>query len=196
MGSLKGAASISAVILALIASAVWDFAFKPIILVVYEAIVSLGTLGISSLRDGIYEEIGFQRTQSIGIYLLLLFTGLFMSLSSAPVFAYFGLNRRVKPDRVPSRKSLVWRNSFMYFSIFFSSLIFMLTFRAIYVSQTTDMLRNYQVIIAPYISLEERLNLASRAARISSKDDFMSIIVTINDVMRKHNIKMREIIII
>jgi hypothetical protein len=62
--------------------------------------------------------------------------------------------------------------------------------RIAYVTRAASFLEQAQSIVAPYVSAEERIVLRSRAARIASQEDFISLITYMEGIAKKNDVKV------
>jgi fumarate reductase subunit D len=191
-------AYVAALSLAITASALWDFVFKPVFVLVFELIVRFGTLGVSSIRDGIYVEIAL-RGQNYSAYIANVVIALII-VSCMHVFGLWGRIRRKlqnKPLRPIVKDPTPLRVTIMQ-SVVVSVCVFMIMMyaRQVYVAGASDTLRVMQAMAAPYIQEHDRLVLASRVARIRSRNDFISVTNDMNAIIEKNGFPRLELFIL
>jgi hypothetical protein len=184
---------ISALFVGALGSGLWELLFKPLLVWISAFFLNIATLGINSLRDDLYVEIARGLYERSGLYSVWLLTGLIVTLLSLfpicfvilfPVF----IRRRLRSINLIRASSgadgslgsfrevfrqLRWATIFLIAVIGIEiGVLLVVLARASYIAGGAIYLDQTQRIIAPFISSEERVLFASRAAQMKSKTDF------------------------
>lgn len=180
--------------LAVAGSATWDFAAKPLFIWLGEATLVLGTLGLDSLRQGLYESIGRGHNEiqivTLGFVFIIVWTFLSIMIATSMILAR---RHRIgaqlpSPSEMEGERSLLRRLNyvnvvFLFFGMAFSSYWFA---RAAYVTASISSLERYQAVIAPFVPANERLLLRSRALSIRNRGDYVDLIRDLQKIGTSH----------
>lgn len=188
---------LGAVALAILGSATWDFIAKPVFLAISEGVLWLGTLGLKSVRNGIYAEIGHAPTGSIQL-ISLNTTMIFLVIIMILYFGPFIVNSRRLHAAVTSISVpfwVIWVRSRYFGMLAFSFGIFMITAtlflhtRTTYVSAMAARLERYQLIVRPHISEEKAREFKAKVALIQSRDDFLPVYTELRKLAIEHGLR-------
>jgi hypothetical protein len=73
-------AIVGALILGALGNGVWESLLKPIILWFRDIVLTISTLGLQSLRDGMYYDIGKENYERASVFIMLMMTGLIFGI--------------------------------------------------------------------------------------------------------------------
>jgi hypothetical protein len=174
-----------ALILGALSNGVWEALFKPSMVWLRDAILTVGTLGIQSLIDSVYFDVGKAGYERASVEILDVFIACFILLFISTIFIAIGNIRNPSGLRTDNaEQDERSRRQFWRVKIYFILPVFILAavimlFRftsIIYEIEASTNLERYQSIIAPYISEQERLNFRSRVAQIHTRAEFLTLI--------------------
>jgi len=171
---------------------------KPYLTSLLNLFVSISTLGVQSLRDGIYIEVAKGTYERAGTQLLIvLATVALMPISFLVGFFSRALfrPRQTKDAEGEPENSVAARRSKFRESVGFAIAVFFLltiiaqTAQTIYIVRAARLIEQLQIVVAPYIPQETRLELASRAALIRNHEDYVRLVNELNDMAMSHGIQ-------
>lgn len=150
-------------------SGFWEL-LKPLLNFGWNTVLTLSTLGLSSLRDSIYKEamlISPPRFDESMYYLASILMATTVLASKLVIRRIPIENRRISENQ---RKSLqrVERVLFIFTIIFF-----ILAFRAVYVKQLRDYIHTLEVIATPHISDMELKKYKALEIQIKNRADYL-----------------------
>ncbi|MGX8884020.1 hypothetical protein ACWWD9_12500 [Methylovorus sp. SPW-M1] len=169
-------------------SGLWEVAFKPGLYWLGNALLDIGTLGLTSLRDAIYEEIARGSYERAGEKTLSILIGIFaglMTISTGTLIS--GRSRR--EDGSPQRlmRLLRYQRVFILFGVAFSAFVIVQGARLIYINRAANHLEQLQRIVAPYVPLEQRIVYASRAGQLHTRQQYVELLDELMEVAKKNN---------
>jgi len=201
-----------ALIVGALGNALWEFLFKPFFVWMTNLLLGIATLGINSLRDDLYREIAkgiFDRSGVAGYTLLTAFSfSLFFCFSVVGWLFRKDLPRWIirrvnlfeagKADDLDFRPGrnlrLLIRATIAVAAVAMllgSLLLFMFT-REVYVLNGAVYLAQSERIVAPYLTPEDRVLLASRISMMSSKADFDAINDQLKAVSQTNKLRLPD----
>ncbi|MBK7142472.1 MAG: hypothetical protein IPH75_10365 [bacterium] len=188
---------LGAIIVGAIGSGIWDLLFKPLFSVVGRLLLSVGTFGISSISQSIYEDVakGFRESPSLEVEAMLMGTiSGFILISLLGPWAKSKLVERFaeKPDsqNLSSGKAMIRSLTIVIIMIivfFFGRLL-----QATYVNMAIVHYNQSLRICRPYVNQEFELQIDSRFAAIESKSDYAAVIRSLDSVAASNNVALRE----
>jgi hypothetical protein len=184
-----------ALILGALGSGLWDLLFKPLLVWIGSFIFNVATLGINSLRDELYTEIAtgiFDRSglYSSGLLTVILATGFFIPAFIMPLVVRSMLRRTTRSFNliraagrasdtvnVRSPKQMVSQLRWLITALIAVAALgvgvtTVSLVRLAFISDGAVYLEQSQRILAPFLALDQRLEISSRAAQMKSKRDF------------------------
>jgi len=190
-------AIVGTVILGAIGSGLWDSLFKPVLPWVAKTIFNIATLGLKQAQDGLYSEIakGTYERAALDIFNLIMATIFFVAIVS--VARGISTLRGAKND-ANALKGLqpIIKRKLRIASVVLLSLIsgywVYHAVRMTYVVRAAANIEQYQLIVGPYLSGDQRLTIRSRVAQMSSKDDYEKIITDLGKVASAHKLRVPE----
>jgi hypothetical protein len=176
------------ILLGALGSGFWDLCLRNTFIAIGHGILTVITLGISSVRDSFYVEVAKGRTDRVGIYLMSL------------VFLFVGvlagrLARPIKVGGAPGSDMTAGQHQFLrrYTLILVLLLSSTFLFRSVSITYTTGAIDHFEqsfAICLPFMSAQERDDVRSRFARIRTKNDYVSVLSILEQKARDHNIEI------
>jgi hypothetical protein len=166
-----------------IGSGVWDVLLKPVFFYITGVSVSIGTLGIQSLRDSVYADIARGPFDRPSLYILCMAAGLLLGVQIIVTLKAMG--KRGSLSTRSAIKSIV-----ISAQIVFATLLLMLLFRVYYVTVASENVNQLQTIIAPYVNEDQRLQFASRLAVAKTRDEYVSTVEEMESIALQHGLSI------
>jgi hypothetical protein len=180
----KIVAIVGTLCLAVVGSALWDFAFKPLFIWMGGWLTDIANLGSTALSDSMYTEIARGNYERAGSQLFVLVLGI---MAAVPFINLIWASRkRDEPVKLTSTDI-----RFRYAAAVILAGAFLLqSARTLYMVRAANHLDQLQRIVAPYISQEKRIDIASRIAEIRSRQDYERIVNEMSAVMISQKLKI------
>jgi hypothetical protein len=180
------------ILLGALGSGFWDLFLRNMFVGIGHGILTLITLGISSVRDSFYVEIAKGRTERAGLYLMS-FTFIFLGFLAGLLAGR--LARPISVGEAPGSDVSVARyRFFLRFTLF---LLLLLTsifgFRSLSITYTTGAIDHFEqsfAICLPFMSPHERDDVRSRFARIRTKSDYVAVLSTLEQKARQNSLEI------
>lgn len=135
-------------------------------------LLDIATLGLTSLRDGLYEEVarGAYERAAEKHYVIVL------SIVSEAILA-FSLMTFLKKKGTPAKKDKEHNRRFLAFFLLIAAVIFSLQLaQTIYANRAAAHMEQMQRLVAPYITQDQRLILASRFASMHTRKEYVDLL--------------------
>ena len=152
-------------------------------------LLDIGTLGLTSLRDGIYAEIArgsYERVSELSFGML---SGILSGFAIVLTIATLNLHMKElvgpKLDAVLSKKIV-----FVFFSIIFIVFIMVQAARIIYINRAANHIEQLQRVIAPYIAESQRVIYISRVAQMYTRQQYIDLLSEFVEIANKNNAKI------
>lgn len=203
-------AIIVAIVVGAIGSGLWEM-IKPMLSWASNASLTIVTLGIESLTDGIYLDIAKMNPEGISIFSLSIQNGFIIGIAMSViglslVDSFPARKHNEEPKDHPqsqnlahqkrkftfSRKTITPRKIAIILLVITTSAMFFLANRAIYVSNAVAHFNRLCVISAPYITEKEMEFIKSDFAQISNREDYKNIIEKVASVARAEKKKVPD----
>ena len=151
-------------------SGLWEL-LKPLLHWVWYGLLTISTLGLTSLIDGIYANAAGGKSTSIAFAVQAL-SGLIMLTGSA-IIGYI---------RVSFRPPSHFIAKLYYFMLLIGAVtFFVMTSRTAYVSQLVNYITKLEIIAAPHISENELKQLKSQSVQIYNRASYLTYIATLRE---------------
>jgi len=176
-------------LLGALATPLWESFEKPVLTFARDAALNLSTLGMQSLVDGIYYDVGRGQYERGAERLVVVVTALYILLI---LFTMPRLIRRIINSsnvgipRIPDRREVNLLMSIVF--VFCSTVVMFDNVTTIYKIEASVNLERYQSIVAPYIDENQRLVFKSRIAQIRTRVEFVTIIQDMKSIIQKNNL--------
>jgi len=189
---------LGALALGIFGNALWEWLFRPSLSFASEAVLNLGTLGFTSLRDSIYEEMAKDHSERTGLTLVSVLGVIFFSVAVLTAILFRALYvKRVEVQRRPGKLALAlhrgarrYANVFFFLLILDGVMIFLLTTRTGFIVRGAQDFEQATRVIAPYVSAQELLTLRSRFAQMSKESDHDQIVDDVRAIAVQHGLKL------
>lgn len=174
-------------IIGALGSGLWEVAFKPGLYWLGSALLDIGTLGLSSLRDGIYEEIArgsYERASEKTFSILVgVFAGAPMGVLTVAML------RSRKEEHTPSRLLglLRYQRVIILCGVAISAFLIVQATRVVYINRAANHIEQLQRIVAPYVSQDQRIAYSSRVAQMHTRQQYVELLADLTEVARKNN---------
>jgi hypothetical protein len=188
---------IGAVAVGALGSGLWDLIFKPVFVGLGTLILDVTTLGIKSIQDALYVQMAKGPHDRISQVSAVVICGTAIGGSFAFVVVFirylkYRIAREIRSynlheaDRITKSggerssrdvKKLMFRGSggLLVLASLLSGQLLVLVVREAYIESGSIYLDQSLRVIAPFLTVDERVKLASRIAQMSSKADFEAL---------------------
>jgi len=156
--------------------------------------LDVGTLGLSSLRNGMYVDVAKGTYERAGVMLLGMATGTLCGAIMAPI-AIGLMFRKIDEDGRPNSMAarVVGKNwVFVTFSLIFATFFFVSYFRINYVVRASSHVEQLLHITAPFMSEQSRLMHRSELAQIKTKEDYVALVNNLRNIAFVNNVPAPE----
>lgn len=187
---------IGTVILGAIGSGVWEAALKPGLSSVTTILLDVATLGIGRVRDVIYLEIakGNYERASLQVILILYGSAAFVGGLICLRFVQSALRNKDSDQLDQKSRASNLRGGWIACLTLglISGYFLVASARTVYIVRASNNIEQFQRIVAPAITADERISLTSRVAQISSKKDYEKIIGELSAAAKKNGLRIPE----
>jgi hypothetical protein len=191
-------------------NALWEFLFKPFVVWMTNFLLGIATLGINSLRDDLYMEMAkgiFDRSGVAGYTIL---TG--FAFSICIILASIGWSSRKELPRLLARRVNLFEAgkapdfppgwilrrlsraviALAALAMLLGSLLLFMFTREVYVLRGAIYLSQSERIVAPYLTPQDRVLLASRISMMRSKADFDAVNDQLKAVSQANKLRLPD----
>ncbi|WP_091957327.1 hypothetical protein [Bradyrhizobium shewense] len=176
--------------MAILGSALWDFAFKPLVLWLGEQLAFLTNLGSTALSDAMYREIAKGNYERVSLIVFQLLLGFFVGIILVAVTMRRRRDKKRANDLEVPHKPNMKKSLAIALLLVISGILFLQSVRTSYVVRAANHLEQLQAIIAPYITAEQRIEIKSRIAQIQSKSDYEAIVNEVASAIHNRHLVM------
>lgn len=168
-------------------SGLWEVAFKPGLYWLGNALLDIGTLGLTSLRDGIYEEIARGSYERASEKTFSILVGIFAGMPITAITIALLSSR--KAEGPPSRLMglLRYQRVIILLGVALSAFLIIQSARLIYINRAANHLEQLQRIVAPYVPPEQGIVYASRASQLHTRQQYVELLDELTEVAKKNN---------
>lgn len=198
---------LGALILGALGSGLWEL-IKPIFLWASSASLNIVTLGLDSLRDGLYTEAASQSIARTSGLTLSLIVSSMAGVYIAFVLPLWGVGRKktnfpaiaddadedqlaeyaLQLDLIGAeiRIKRLWLSIVVSLSI---SFVYFIAQRAIYIDRAQSHVNHLCIIVAPFIEQNELAKMRSAFALVESRDDYLKVLSDLERAAHEHGVK-------
>jgi hypothetical protein len=198
MGIRKWVLSIlGAILIGAFGSGLWQHVLHPLLWSAFKFALDVGTLGIETFKDEIYQQIaqGYHAEESL---LLLRMTTstlvgvLGFAIGAVTAFIIFKLKKRVPEETklLPFLSSRFFLYGFIIFLIGVSSYLIIAGARIEYINKGITHFNQCKTIVSPYISEQNRLELQSKFAMIRNRKDYVYLLDNMEQIANKNKVPL------
>lgn len=184
---------IAPVVLAVLASAIWENIVKPSSSWFLNLLVNITTLGIKGLQNDLYKEMAKGLHEDVSLRVMILLYAFLLSSIFVVVLVYFRLRRQENKENAQEAKGHPIAKTFLRRKIFIISyLIFMFVFfafdlsRTIYTNQAITYYNQLKTIVLPYITDEQAKVFDSSFAQMGSAEDYKTIMGELEQIAQNN----------
>lgn len=196
---------IGALVVGALGSGLWEL-IKPLLSLLGSASLNIVTLGLDSLRDGLYAEAATMQPERAALAILSALQGILLAI---PFVLYMRMkSRKRKPDATKpplnaSREELIAYKEILEERlktlekkayIVIVGLVLILTVnilmfqRLSYISKVSAHFDQLVAVAAPYVEEKDILFIKSQYAQIKTKSDYEAVILKLDDILKKNGI--------
>ncbi|MEW6394758.1 MULTISPECIES: hypothetical protein [unclassified Afipia] len=185
------------------ASTVSDLVFKPVVLGLGDFLLDVATLGISSVRDGMYVEVAKGSYERAAVYVLLAWTAVvfgvtFFTAAIALIITRPGFLTRLRAemksaketDEATTSKGRKLIYALITLNCLTAGFVTISSIRMIYVVRAANHLEQLQRVISPYTDADKRLQIQSSVAQIGSRKDYEAVVAQMIKIAEAHNLRI------
>ena len=181
-----------------VGSAAWEYVAPRVWSWIVLGLLNFVTLGIDSIRDTIYAEISKGNESYSSMYIFVGLSAFFVADNVLKCYRYHTFLKGLEPkylEKNYTSKFLLSNNNLLYLTIIIN---FLMTTQILQITYTNSVIisaRQLSVIIAPYLTENERLNFSSRLARSSGREYYVNTIIEMQEIAKRNNIQSPKIIL-
>jgi heme/copper-type cytochrome/quinol oxidase subunit 2 len=179
-------------------SSLSDQIFKPLIVSVSDVLLNFATLGISSVRDGMYADIAknYERT---GSALLAAFIGILLGITTVLIALVLmsvtdrfsnKMKEWLSTHDAPSLRSFVY--GWAVIMILLTGFMTITMVRVIYTVNAASYLDQLQKIVSPKLSTADQLEFQSRAAQISTRAEYVQVVGELKHIADTNKLRVPD----
>jgi hypothetical protein len=184
--------ALGVIILGALGSGFWEVLLRYCFISVGHGVLTIITLGISSVRDSFYVEIAKGRTDRVALFLVS-FAFLFLGIWTGGLIVFIagGPRKALLADGVGLARwvlALRWAVGLLVLctcSIYWFRLV-----SIVYVTTAVDHFEQTYAICLPLLSPQERDQVRSEFARIRTKADYVAVLGKLDRKASQNNIEM------
>jgi hypothetical protein len=185
---------VGTVALGAIGSGVWEAVFKPGLSWITIALLDVATLGIDRLRDDIYLEIAKGTYERASLKSETVLVAVMLCFSVVTCTRFIQLALRNDDANVKSkihRKNAIFVGWVLCLVLgVIAGIIQISLIRDIYIVRAANNIEQFQKVVAPAISENERISIASRVAQIGSRADYEKIINELSATAKNRGLRI------
>lgn len=174
-------------ILGALGSGLWELAFRPLLALIGTAGLHVVTLGLESLRNGLYEEAARGQYERVGITILSATAG-FLTGITAVVLLLPILRRKARRDREGGPEAGMNAKRFRgaLVLVFTTTMAVLLFQRTAYINRAANYFEQLTAITAPYLTESERLQFRSRFAQVATREQYLALVSELRSVAKSN----------
>jgi hypothetical protein len=162
-----------ALLVGALGSGLWEVALKPSLMWVATLVLDIATLGMNSLRDGLYLDVAKGSYERASLMSMSLLFGLFSGTVIGATLVRLSRNKRKEETTSANRVTRKW--IFMGFSVSMSIFLVIQVFRVSYIIRASNFLDQLERMVSPYVTENQLKTFDSRIARMKSRDEYLAI---------------------
>ena len=172
-------------------SGLWEAALKPSLLWVGTLMLDLATLGLTSLRDEMYADGAKGTYERAGVMILSIGTGVMCGMLISLPFIRRLVRKEDRDGASASRVATFVTKPLVFWTIpiALSIVLFVQLFRVSYVVRAANHIEQLQRITAPFISEDQRFVYQSRFAQVTSRHEYLQLVVELREIAVKNGAK-------
>lgn len=176
-------------VLGALGSGLWELAFKPVLSWLATLGLDIVTLGLDSLRNGLYEEAAKGQYERVGIALVSALAGTLAAITTIVLL----VPRRQRIRHATEAIDQSRRRLFDALPLLFLTTLALLLFQRIcYINRAVNYFQQLATIAAPYLSEQERLLVHSKFSQVATREQYLVVISNLQSVGREHGAVVPE----
>jgi hypothetical protein len=179
---------IATVLLGALGSGFWEVALRPFLAWSASILLDVATLGLTTLRDGIYVDVAKGSYERASLMTLSVLFGL---LSGVVTVVGLGI---LWPPKTPPTTEKAKRSKWLPFLAALAITIFFIiqSVRVTYIIRASNYLSQLERIVAPFVTDNQMKTFASRVASIRSRADFVAVSKEMEQIVKSKNVQPPE----
>jgi hypothetical protein len=183
------------IVLGAIGSGAWEWLLRPALAGSTDFLLSVGTLGVKTFKDSVYADIARGLHEGASLRLVSFVFSFGPGVLTGSVFMLLFAYHRVKAEKEPV-PSLVSDRLFAAVSV--SMVVFLTAFSLIqavqisYVNRAATHFDQLLNIAGPHLTDSERILYRSRFAQIATREDYASLVHSLDVLCRKNKFRTPE----
>jgi hypothetical protein len=176
-------------LLGALGSGLWEAAVKPSMLWFGTLMLDVATLGLSSLRDGMYLDVAKGTYERAGVMLLAMATGILCGFLTAPIAVGRILRKRDEDGRPNSATARILSKNWLLatFALAFTMIFFVSFFRISYIVRASNYADQLARVTAPYVSERDRLMIQSELAQVETREDYVRLVYKLRKIASEND---------
>jgi hypothetical protein len=160
-------------VLGALGSGLWELAFRPFLAYLGTAALDVVTLGLESLRNGLYEEAARGQYERVSIAILSAGAGIMAGITTVVLFLP-AFRRKVQKERESGTSGKPFRAALVL--LFATTMALLLFQRIAYVNRAANYYEQLATIAAPYLTETQRLQVRSQFAQVTTRAQYVALI--------------------
>ncbi|CAL95692.1 hypothetical protein [Azoarcus olearius] len=180
---------IATLVLGALGSGLWELAFRPFFALLASGALDVVTLGLDSLRNGLYEEAARGQYERVSITILSAGAGVMVGITMVLLLFPFFRQRLegTRPSVAGSRKFT------LALPLVFATTMMLLLFqRNAYINRAANHFEQLATIAAPFQSQEQRLQLHSEFAQMNTRETYVRLVETLSALAKAKGARVPE----
>lgn len=166
-------------------SGLWEVAFKPGLYWLGKVLLDIGTLGLTGLRDAIYEEIARGNYERAAERTFSILIGIVAWIPISVVMVTL-IGPNMKERKNSWTIGLIRSQKLLLIGIALFIFLMVQGARLIYINRAANHLEQLQRIVAPYITPEQRIIYSSRASQLHTRHQYVELLNELTEVAKKN----------
>jgi len=185
------------IVLGAVGSGVWDVFLKPAFSWLGREVLTLVTLGLSSVKDSMYQDIAKGHHEVAGLNILVFATAVFVFLPMGFVTGVWTARRRLSdPNTMTAEANIKYRKRMSLAIVpvyaLWGSIFFVRFLMINYTNLAVTYFQQSLAICKPYIDSKEQDQILSRFARTRTKRDYESVVASLHLVAKSNHLELPE----
>jgi hypothetical protein len=172
MNTNKILSIVGVIVLGALGSGLWDLT-KPFLGWLFSAAISISTLGLDSLRDGMYAQAASMLGRAVGLGVAMLNLLSFLCLIAVQTTQTFVTSGTLRRTRHLTIYQALFGAAFIGF--FISGL------RLSYVTQLSNHYERLETIAAPHMNEDELKRTRAELAQVQGREDFLKVVQSLSE---------------
>ena len=176
------------IIIGALGSGLWETILKPSLAWISTLALDIATLGLNSLRDGIYESAARGNYERTAIEIYAIMTGVLIGIIiSLPILLYSKKDKKREnlSEISKDKAKRIWPAA--TFAIAYALFSFIQLFRVSYISLAANHVDQMTAIVSPYVTPAEIIKFKSRFAQIDTRRDYVILVEDLKKIAKQNS---------